>query len=182
MNLLGLLESRRDEVLHRWASLALAVYPEGSEGFLGREQDRFRNPVGHLTGQSLAALLDALLAGDPAEAAAEPLEGIVRVRAIQDLSPSEGVGFVFLLKRVVRDELGEAVDDRSCRAELRELDERIDRLALAAFDRFVRCREAIFDLRAREAKRRTWSLLKRLEELPGATGAAAPPAKGGDGA
>ena len=64
---------------------------------------------------------------------------------------------------------------------------RIDQLALVAFDRFVKCREAIFDFRAREAKRQTFALLKRLEKLPAGErdapvgGEAEQQPKGGDG-
>jgi hypothetical protein len=187
MQLLGLLESKRAEIVERWADLALAVYPEGSDSFIGREKDRFRNPVGYITGESLTAIYEAVLAGRPVEELAEPLDGIVRVRAIQELSPTQALGFVFLLKRAVQEELGEALADPPIWGELSDLHSRIDQMALAAFDRFVKCREAIFDFRAREAKRQTFALLKRLEKLPAGerdepvAGEAEQQPKGGDG-
>ena len=188
MQLQGLLESRRTEIADRWVDLALAIYPEGSGGFIGREKDRFRNPVGHTTGESLRAILDAILAGRPLEEIEEPLDGVVRIRAIQELSPAQALGFVFLLKRAIQEELGEALTDPSHWGDLSDLHSRIDQLALEAFDRYVKCREAIFDFRAREAKRQTFALLKRLEKLPAGkggetvSGEAEHQPKGGNGA
>ena len=75
----------------------------------------------------------------------------VRIRAVQDLSASEAVGFVFLLKQAVRDVL-------PGKHGLSGLHDRIDRLTLEAFDRFVACREKIYELRMREVRNRTLAL------------------------
>jgi len=170
MQLLELLESKRTEVVQRWVDLALSIYPEGSDSFIGREKDRFRNPVGTTTGEGLNAIFDAILADRPAAEVEEALDGIVRIRAIQEFSPSQALGFVFLLKRAIREQLGDALTDPSVWGELSDLHSRIDQMTLEAFDRFVKCREAIYDFRAREAKRQTFSLLKRLEKLPAQEG------------
>jgi len=143
-------------IVERWKALALAIYPERGANFMGGERDRFQNPVGHLMSEGLGSLYDGLLAGAPAEEMQGALDGIVRVRAVQDLPASEAVGFVFLLKGAIRDVLG-AAD-----ADLSELHDRIDRLALQAFDLFVQCREQIYDLRVREIRGRTSTLLERL--------------------
>ena len=50
-------------------------------------------------------------------------------------------------------------------AELLGLYARIDKLALQAFTVYVRCRERVYELRAREATARTYSLLKRAGAL-----------------
>jgi hypothetical protein len=63
----------------------------------------------------------------------------------------------------VRDELGPGV----ARDELDELTARIDGLLLVAFDQFVACRERIYELRAREARARVWSLLQQAERATG---------------
>ena len=163
MHLPGLLKDRRAAIVARWTDLALEVYPEDSSGFLKGEKDRFRNPVGRITREALGSLYDGLLAGQPAEDLGDALDGIVRVRAVQDLSPDQAVGFVFLLKRAIDDELGDTATDRASRNELSALHTGIDRLALQAFGRYVVCREAIFDLRVRESHRRLSTILKRLE-------------------
>jgi len=47
-------------------------------------------------------------------------------------------------------------------------DRKVDQIALAAFNRFLKCRESIFLLKATEAKKRTYSAFERaglVEEL-----------------
>ena len=70
---------------------------------------------------------------------------------MQDFSAGEAVAFVFLLKGVIR----EAPDGESalCAGELATLEDRIDQLALLAFDIFMRCREQICRIREQEARR-----------------------------
>jgi hypothetical protein len=91
----------------------------------------------------------------------ESLDRIVRIRAVQDLSPSQAVEFVFLLKRAVREELGEALAKQ---VDLSALHAWIDGLALQAFGLFVECRQRIYELRVREIKRRASTLLERMKE------------------
>jgi hypothetical protein len=176
-----LTESARTAIVDRWLDLALEVYPEDAARFMKREKDRFGNPVGQLTRESLASLFEALLEGRSPEAMREALDPLVRIRAIQELPPSTAVGFVFLLKRALREAMGETEESSLLHA-------RIDRLALQAFDQYVQCREQIYDLRAHELRRRTASLLERLErggteERDGAGGPQPDPTlKGGCGA
>jgi hypothetical protein len=73
---------------------------------------------------------------------------------VLDLSPSAAVGFVFLLKRAIGEEMRGGDAQRTCEAGLAELHGQIDRLALEAFDLFMQCREKIYDLRLREIRNR----------------------------
>jgi hypothetical protein len=144
--------------------MTLAVYPDDTVRFLQREKDQFQNPVGHATTEALAGLLDGLLEGWPAERMDEILDGVVRIRAVQDLPPSRALEFVFLLKHAVRRE----ADQDASPAALVELDTAVDRLALRAYDAFMRCRERIYELRAGDMRRRTAKLLERVERSFGA--------------
>lgn len=146
------LKDRRAAILDRWKTLALRVYPERAASFIARERDRFQNPIGHVMGESLGILYDGLLANGPAEEMRRALDGIVRIRAVQDLPPSAGVGFVFLLKQAIEEELRGSDAGPAGEAGLAALHERIDRLALEAFDLFMQCREKIYDLRLREIR------------------------------
>jgi hypothetical protein len=152
------LTDRREAIVDRWRALALEIYPQRASAFIAGERDRFQNPVGHAMGESLTDLYDGLVARAPAEEMRQALDRIVRIRAVQDLPPSEAVGFVFLLKQAIRDVTG--VADAG---PLSRLHERIDRLALEAFDLFVHCREKIYDLRVREIRDRGLTLLERRQ-------------------
>jgi hypothetical protein len=152
MHRLDGLNDRRAAILDRWKALTLAVYPERSQKFIVTEPDRFQNPVGHVVAENLEILYDGLLEGVPPEEMRAALDGIVRIRAVQDLSPSSAVGFVFLLKQAIREELSGT--EPASGVDRSELFERIDRLALLTFDLFIQCREQIYDLRLREIRGR----------------------------
>jgi hypothetical protein len=81
----------------------------------------------------------------------------VRIRAVQALAADEAVGFVLLLRRIVREQL----DPPPPAEALAALDERIDRMALLAFDLFAQCRERLREIRAGEIARRTAVLERR---------------------
>jgi hypothetical protein len=143
------LGQRRAEVLERWFHSVIATYPEETAKFLLREKDRFHNPVAHAVRTGLERLLDGLCAGSPAAELAPALDGIIRIRAVQELQPSAAVGFVIDLKRVLREAFaGGGLPE----AERAALEEAIDRLALEAFDVYARCRETLFEIRVRELK------------------------------
>ena len=54
----------------------------------------------------------------------------------EDFTAAQAVAFVFLLKRILRDPAR---------------DERIDALALRAFDLYMQCREKIWEIKAKQA-------------------------------
>jgi hypothetical protein len=154
------LQARRTAIVDRWTELTLEVYPSDAARLMTREKDRFQNPVGHVTRKSLEEIYDGLVAGRPAEEMTGPLDGIVRIRAVQDLFPSQALGFLFLLKPSVRDQFGEETT-----IDLTALDFAIDRLTLEAFDLFMRCREQIHGLRRNEIKQQASALLERRNRL-----------------
>ena len=159
MELRESLRSRRSAILDRWADLALGVYAADYTRKLKQEKDRFQNPVGHITRGSLEELFDGLLAGKPAAELTGALDGIVRIRAVQELSPSRALEFLFLLKRAVRDVLGDAA------ADLSDLDSAVDRLALVAFDLYVQCKDKVFELRRREIREQASGMLERMQRI-----------------
>jgi hypothetical protein len=156
------LAARRDGIVQEWLARTLQTYPEHTSRFLGREKDRFRNPVGHTMGKALPALFDELLGGMDRTRVMALLDGVVKIRAVQDFTAAQAVAFVFLLKNVVRDELGGATQGGPEAEGLAVLEGRIDEMALLAFDLFMECRERIYQIRAAEAKRRVY-LLQRMD-------------------
>jgi hypothetical protein len=76
------------------------------------------------------------------------LERVLRVRAVENLSPSQALGFLPLLKEVIREAVGPRLD--AYFPEWSALSERIDRLTLQGFDIYMECREKINQLRRNE--------------------------------
>lgn len=143
---------RREAIVQRWVHLTLATYPADAVRFLREEPDPFANPVGSTIAEALAALFGELLAGLQPERVRPLLDRVIRLRAVQDFSPSQAVGFIFLLKPVLREELAKAGREAPMAEELAELEAEIDRLGLLAFDLFMGCREQIFALRVKELR------------------------------
>jgi hypothetical protein len=144
------LEVKSTSILGKWFQLILDTYPADTANFLQHERDRFINPVGCIISQEIKAIYDELLHGMNLEKLTTSLNEIIRIRSVQDFSPSQAVGAIFLLKQAVREELaGEIAGKRFC-AELLDFESRIDRLALLAFDIYMKCREKVYEIRVNE--------------------------------
>jgi hypothetical protein len=160
MGLPEILQERRKALADRWRELVLESYPPQAVAFLRQEKDGFRNPVGATIRQAIEQLVGALVTGAGHEDSAAAVDALVRMRAVQNFSPGQSVGFVFLFRRALADVLGKEL--AGVRAEeLIGLDARLDGMALEAWDRYAACRDKVSELRAREATARTYALLKR---------------------
>jgi len=169
---------QKQAVLEKWLEQTLATYPSQTLRFLHKEKDRFRNPVGHTLREGLATLLEAVTGEmDPARVG-PALESIVRLRAVQDFTPSQAVGFVYLLRDILAEEWAgdrnAAIPAAGSRGEAaaaspspQAIQKRIDELALAAFDQFMKCREEIGEIKAREAQRKVYVLERMSQRASG---------------
>jgi hypothetical protein len=148
------LAQNQPRIAERWLQQTLAGYPGQGTHFLLQEKNPFRNPVGQTFREGLPALL-AELAGEmnPARLRAA-LDGMVRIRAVQDFSASQALAFLFLLKKVLREELPEEICSDA--EGMSQLEDRIDQLALLAFDLFSECRAQLSEIKLREARRRVY--------------------------
>ncbi len=167
MTLETFLSEKKPALIEKWFNLILATYPADTSSFLKNQKDRFTNPVGHTIYQGIEKILDELAQGVDLDRVSPFLDNILRVRAVQDFTPSQAVAFIFSLKNVVREEIkGEKNLTVSC-DELHKLDAHIDALALASFDIFMKCREKLYDIRANELRNITFRLVQRANALGG---------------
>ena len=156
-----LLRDKKAVLTDRWVERTIETYPAESRSFFSRQKNRFANPVGRTLAEGLAATFDALLAEADAAELCRCLEEIIKIRAVQEFTPSGAVVFAMLLKDVIREELQDELDQPQIARELLDFERRIDQLALFAFDLFVRSREKMYQLRANEVERRVSTLIKR---------------------
>jgi hypothetical protein len=164
-----LLVERQVPLVGRWLDAVLGEYGEETAARWRRNRDPLTNPTGHALTSGLPRLFASVAGdGEPAADALAALEAIVRIRSVQEFTPSRAVGFVYHLRDAVRAELAGELAGGAYAAGLAELDGRIERLALLAFDAYVRCRDQLFRLRQDELKRSVASLLRRWHggELP----------------
>jgi hypothetical protein len=150
------LANRRAAIIGKWFERMLQMYPEATNGFLAQERDPFRNPIGHTLKEGLSALFDGLIKPVTVASLAPVLDGIVRIRAVQDFTAGQAVSFPFLLKQIVRAEFAPAAPQYL--DELATLEAKIDELALLTFDIYMKCREQVFEIKANETRRGTFIL------------------------
>jgi hypothetical protein len=162
MKLATLLEQNRETILGKWFDLIAGSYPRATSEFLAKQADRFRNPVGHAIGQSIGPIYDQVVSAMNRDELLHALDGIIRIRAVQDFTPSEAVAFVFQLKAVIRDVMDEQLRGSATWDDLEDLESRIDRVALLAFEKYTECREKLHEISGKQIESRTTTLRKRV--------------------
>lgn len=166
MELEKFLTQEEPTIVQRWFDLVVETYPAQTTKLLTKETNQFANPVGHTLQHGIRGLYKELLAGLEPEKVNALLDKIIRIRAIQDFSPANAISFIFLLKKVIREERSkEAWKDLISPDELLGLESKIDEMALLAFNVYMSCREKLYEVRLNEVKSRTYRLLQRANLL-----------------
>jgi len=160
------LSKKKGAICREWLRLIAETYE--ARDFLTRARDRFANPVGFTISRETEAIVDELCQGNDPERLSSALANIIRIRAVQDLRPSEALSFVFHLKKAARDALaGEPVDEQTFE-ELRALDHSVDDMALLALDIYSHFRDRIHQLKLNEIKaerERAFVILERSQGI-----------------
>lgn len=150
---LRIFQEKRDVILKKWIASAIGTYPLDTGNILSRKRDRITNPTGYAIEQGLVGALDQLLGDMESHALEAALDPVIRIRSIQDFSASQAVSFVFGLKPILRQLMEPGAADSAQASGLLEMEGRVDRLALIAFDLYVGCREKLFEVRVNELRR-----------------------------
>jgi hypothetical protein len=165
MELSALLQQHREAVLEKWFKAIAETYPRQTSPFLTRQKDRFRNPIGYAIERSIGPVYDQLSTDMNEDALRDDLDSIVRIRSVQEFTPARAVAFVFDLKTIIRNVLG----DSGPATALEAIDERIDRIALIAFDKYAECRQRMFEIRTEEIRRQSVKIMERYTAKPRAS-------------
>ena len=158
-----LLAQNRSAIVQRWFDRIVKTYPANSQKFIKGQKDRFANPVGSTILQGIEGLYEELLRDMDTGKVREYLDPIVRIQAVQDISPSEALSFIISLKGIIREELKREMQERCVLEELSEIETRIDRLTLLAFDNYMKCREKIYEIRLEELRNRSVGVRERIQ-------------------
>ncbi|MDQ1333273.1 MAG: hypothetical protein QG552_223 [Thermodesulfobacteriota bacterium] len=164
MSLKNLLSEKRSSIIKRWQDAIVSSYPKDSRGFLKRTKSQFANPVGCIITKEIETLYDEVIKGDNADKISSCLDTIIRIRAVQDFTPSQAVAFVLQLKDIIREELG-----NNHSPDMDAFDKQVDEILLMAFDVYSKCRQKIYEIRVREVKNQVGKLLERanlIVEIP----------------
>ena len=159
------LVKKKDTILKRWFDLIAQTHPDGGASLV-KNKDRFANPVGHITSSTIATLYEEFLQGKQnSERVTIALYDILKIRAVQDFSPSKAIAFVFLLKNAIRAELEDEIHKTNYFEELTRIESRIDELASHAFDIYMDCREKVCEIRVNQAKAEKEMAFRMMERM-----------------
>jgi hypothetical protein len=165
MNLKDLLSRNEAAILKRWFNLILETYPADTATLMRKDKDQFTNPVGSTLSREIEVLFKKLCEGSQNEKWQASLDSILKIRSVQDFSPSKAVGFVFLLKRAIGETLKNDICRESVMDEWLKFQSRIDELALQAFDAYMECREKICEIRINQARTEKEMAFRMMERV-----------------
>lgn len=168
-----LLGGRRDALLGAWRRRILAAYPEETQAFLTEKKDPFGNPVGAALEEGTAAILAYLIDGGDRDELGGSLQHLVRIRAVQQFSPAQAVGFVFQLKDVVRGELGGSLSSEALFGELLAFESRIDDVTMVCMELYTEAREQLYRSQLKSVHRQSYKLVERMNRMMRVPGEAA---------
>ncbi len=150
MQLIEALKKKKKEILSTWVDRTLDSYT--SSGFFKKSRDRFANPVGANIREGLSKLYDLLIGKADRKEMMDPLDQVIRIRAVQEFTPAQAVAPILELKWVVKQVFSADKELRHLLVELDSFDCDVDRAALAAFDIYTACREQLYQNRISELK------------------------------
>jgi hypothetical protein len=156
-----ILTQKESVIAKKWFDSAVQTYAQDTADFLKSNKDQFANPVGGTMLNGLKGLLNQLIHGMDLAAITSHLDPIIRIRAVQNFTPSQATAFILSLKKVLRENLTKELRDSSVAAELIAFESKIDQLCLMAFDIYMQCREKIFQISANEMRNRTFRAFER---------------------
>jgi hypothetical protein len=163
MELSKLLEKQRPAILKKWLDEIFDTYPADTSRFLKGENDRFANPVGHTITANAELILNGLIKKADTASLAACLEQIMRIRAVQDFTPSQAVSFINSLKTVITGQLKTEINRYNLWDELAEFETRIDSLSQCAYELHTEMKKRIDIIRTKELDN-SERFLKRLTE------------------
>ena len=152
---------KKAAIVKKWFDLTAQTYAPDTAEFLKSKTDPFANPVGVSMLSSLDGRLDQLIHDMDPQIINSYLDPIIRIRAVQNFTPSQAVAFILSLKKALRTSLTKELRDIRNVTELSELESKIDQLRLMDFDIYMQCREKIYQLSANEIKIRTFRAFER---------------------
>ncbi len=156
-----IIKKNKTAIAKQWFNLAAQTYAIDTAQFLKSKSDPFANPVGHAMMTGLDGILEQLIHTPDPKALHSHLDSIIRIRAVQDFTPSQATAFILSLKKVLRDFFTKELQDSRLAAEFIELESKIDQICLMAFDIYMQCREKVYQISANETRNRTFKAFER---------------------
>ncbi len=153
MNALELFRQKKEEVVSKWIEAVFKTYPLDTTGFLRTKKHDFSNPVGEITTTVGNYIFDAV-AGEHIleDRLSMALERFVKLRSVQEFTPSQSLGVLFVFKQLFREAFLEKLEGKGHVATYLEAESRMDTICLMAFEMYVTSRDTIAQMRITEIR------------------------------
>ena len=161
MPLEELLIRKKTEIVDRWFESVLNTYAPDTANFYKQQKDAFANPVGNIARRALTGVFDQFCQDFDVEKTRSFLDPLIRIRAVQNFTPSQAVVFIFQFKAIVREVIERELKDPELLGEWLRLDAKFDRLGMLGFDIYMACKEKIYDMKANVEKERIYKAFSR---------------------
>jgi len=110
-DLAKIIEQKKAAIVKKWFDLTAQTYAPDTAEFLKSKTDPFANPVGGSMLKGLNVLLDQLIHDMDPQIINSFLDPIIRIRAVQNFTPSQATAFILSLKKVLRETLAKELRD-----------------------------------------------------------------------
>ncbi len=147
-----ILKNNKPAIVEDWIDAIFETYPPETSRFLKQQKDKFSNPVGFTISNCAERIFDEIINDNNPDVINCSLNDLIKIRAVQQFSPSSAAGFMFLLKKIIIRKLNNILKNTESLNEFFEIETRIDDAALAAFDLYSEAREKVFQIRVNEIK------------------------------
>ncbi len=167
MDILDIFRAKKEAVVNQWIESVFKSYPLETTGFLRTKNDEFCNPVGEIVTTMAHFLFDAAAGENVLELKLrDALERFVKLRSVQDFTPSKGLGVMYTFKYFFREAFLDECNNTGKLKEYLDCESRIDTLGLMAFDIYIASRETLAESRIAEI-RNAHSQIVRMAQRQG---------------
>lgn len=125
--------------------------------------DPFINPISTSIHEMLETLFDQITGEMDINKILPSLDNYFKIMALQDYSPSQAIGFLLSLKKLLYKKTGLEGKQEIKLSEISILEDRIDDILLHSFDIYMKCRENIYTIRINEFKKRSFRALGNIK-------------------
>ena len=155
MNLAEYFCACKEDILGLWTEAVYATIPFETKGLSGAATDPFANPGADMIREAAGALYGAVAGEETTVAGVKAaLERFVKLRAVQQGTPSQVLGAFYLLKPIMRERLLPHCAAPEDLNDYLTAESRLDSLVLLAFDMYTAARETLAESRVREIRDR----------------------------
>lgn len=144
MKVKKIIKERKESIAAKWVGRIFDSYPPERRQFLLENKDINSNPTGVTIISEINNILNELVAEKHSEKLNDYLENIIKIRLMQDYSPSNCVGFIMYIKDIIRDEIKNEKLDFKLISEIFVIESLVDDFALIGFDIYLQQKEKIF--------------------------------------